>query len=183
MRTVQPIRDKKKIDIMKTLLREKDEKYYILFRVGINVGLRVSDILSLKVSDVHERSHVTIVEKKTGKTRRFLIPNSLQKEIAEFIRTNNMEDDEYLIQSRKGFNKPITRVQAYRVLNDIAKQIGLDEVGTHTMRKTFGYHHYQANKDVAILQSIFGHAAPSICMLYIGITDDMKDNSLKGFDL
>ena len=94
-----------------------------------------------------------------------------------------MEDEEYLIQSRKGDNKPITRIQAYRVLNEIAKQIGLDEVGTHTMRKTFGYHHYQANKDVAVLQSIFGHAAPSISLLYIGITDDMKDNSLKGFDL
>ena len=89
MKTVQPIRDKKKIDIMKTLLREKDEKYYILFRIGINVGLRVSDILSLKVSDVRERSHVTIIEKKTGKTRRFLIPNSLQKEIAAFIKKNN----------------------------------------------------------------------------------------------
>ena len=94
-----------------------------------------------------------------------------------------MADEEYLIQSRKGDNKPITRIQAYRVLNEIAKQIGLDEVGTHTMRKTFGYHHYQSNKDVAILQSIFGHSSPSICLRYIGITDDMKDNSLKGFDL
>ena len=183
MKTVQPIRDKKKIAIMKTLLKEKGDKYYILFRIGINVGLRVSDILLLKVSDVRAKTHVTIVEKKTGKVRRFLIPNSLQKEIAEFIRSNNMEDEEFLIQSRKGDNKPITRIQAYRVLNEIAKQIGLDEVGTHTMRKTFGYHHYQANKDVAILQSIFGHAAPSISLLYIGITDDMKDNSLKGFDL
>lgn len=183
MKTVQPIRDKKKIDIMKTLLREKDEKYYILFRIGINVGLRVSDILSLKVSDVRERSHVTIVEKKTGKTRRFLIPNSLQKEIAAFIKKNNMEDDYFLIQSRKGYNKPISRVQAYRVLHEIGEQIGLDEVGTHTMRKTMGYFHYQRNKDVAILQQIFNHAAPSICLRYIGITDDMKDNSLKGFDL
>ena len=50
MKTVQPIRDKKKIAIMKTLLREKGDKYYILFRIGINVGLRVSDILLLKVS-------------------------------------------------------------------------------------------------------------------------------------
>ena len=183
MKTVQPIRDKKKIAIMKTLLREKGEKYYILFRVGINVGLRVSDILSLIISDLRERKHVTIIEKKTGKTRRFLIPNSLQKEIATFIEKNNMKDEDYLIQSRKGDNKPITRIQAYRVLNEIAKQIGLDEVGTHTMRKTFGYHHYQANKDVAILQSIFGHSYPSICLRYIGITDDMKDNSLKGFDL
>ena len=83
---------------------KKGDKYYILFRIGINVGLRVSDILLLKVSDVRAKTHVTIVEKKTGKVRRFLIPNSLQKEIAEFIRTYNTADEEYWIQSRKGDN-------------------------------------------------------------------------------
>ena len=154
-----------------------------MFRIGINVGLRVSDIISLKVGSIRAKAHVTIIEKKTGKTKRFLIPNSLQKEIAEFIKTNNLEDEDFLIQSRKGDNQPISRVQAYRVLNETAKQIGLDEIGTHTMRKTFGYHHYQTNKDIAILQEIFNHSAPSITLRYIGITDDMKDQSLKGFDL
>ena len=183
MKTVQPIREKKKISIMKTLLKEKGDKYYLMFRIGINVGLRVSDIISLKVGSIRAKAHVTIIEKKTGKTKRFLIPNSLQKEIAEFIKTNNLEDEDFLIQSRKGDNQPISRVQAYRVLNETAKQIGLDEIGTHTMRKTFGYHHYQTNKDIAILQEIFNHSSPSITLRYIGITDDMKDQSLKGFDL
>lgn len=183
MKTVQPIREKKKISIMKTLLKEKGDKYYLMFRIGINVGLRVSDIISLKVGSIRAKAHVTIIEKKTGKTKRFLIPNSLQKEIAEFIKTNNLEDEDFLIQSRKGDNQPISRIQAYRVLNETAKQIGLDEIGTHTMRKTFGYHHYQTNKDIAILQEIFNHSAPSITLRYIGITDDMKDQSLKGFDL
>lgn len=183
MKTVQPIREKKKISIMKTLLKEKGDKYYLMFRIGINVGLRVSDIISLKVGSIRAKAHVTIIEKKTGKTKRFLIPNSLQKEIAEFIKTNNLEDEDFLIQSRKGDNQPISRIQAYRVLNDTAKQIGLEEIGTHTMRKTFGYHHYQTNKDIAILQEIFNHSAPSITLRYIGITDDMKDQSLKGFDL
>lgn len=183
MKTVQPIRDKKKINAIKTLLKERNEKYYIMFRIGINVGLRVSDILSLKVEDVRNKEHITITEQKTNKTKRFLIPETLKKEIAAFINANNLCDDDYLIQSRKGKNKPITRIQAYRVLNEIATQIGLDEIGTHSLRKTFGYHHYQLNKDVAILQDIFNHSAPSITLRYIGITDDMKDNSLKDFDL
>ena len=51
---------------MKTILKAKDEKYYIMFLIGINVGLRVSDILTLKVSDVLDRSHIHIVEKKYG---------------------------------------------------------------------------------------------------------------------
>lgn len=183
MNTVQPIRDTKKINAMKTLLKAKDEKYYIMFRIGINVGLRVSDILKLKVSDVRNKDHATITEQKTNKTKRFLIPTSLQKELAKYIKDNNMADGDYLIQSRKGDNKPISRIQAYRVLNDVAEQLGLEEVGTHTMRKTFGYHHYKKNHDVAILQDIFNHSAPSITLRYIGITDDEKDNSLKDFDL
>lgn len=183
MKTVQPIRDKKKIEAMKTLLKAKNEKYYIMFRIGINVGLRVSDILTLKVGDVRAKDHVTIIEHKTGKIKRFLMPKALQKEISIYIKESRMEDEEYLIQSRKGDNKPITRIQAYRVLNDIADQIGLEEVGTHTMRKTFGYWHYKQNKDVAILQDVFNHSAPSITLRYIGITDDIKDNSLKDFDL
>ena len=66
-----------------------------MFRIGINVGLRVSDIISLKVGSIRAKAHVTIIEKKTGKTKRFLIPNSLQKEIAEFIKTNNLEDEDF----------------------------------------------------------------------------------------
>ena len=64
---MQPIRDKKKIQTMKTVLKAKDEKYYIMFLIGINVGLRISDILTLKVSDVRDRTHINIVEKKLAR--------------------------------------------------------------------------------------------------------------------
>lgn len=67
MNYVQPIRDKKKIQTMKTVLKAKDEKYYIMFLIGINVGLRVSDILTLKVSDVKDRTHINIIEKKQAR--------------------------------------------------------------------------------------------------------------------
>ena len=69
-------------------------------------------------------------------------------------------------------------------MNDVAKAIGIkDAIGTHTLRKTFGYHHYQQFKDVAVLQEIFNHSAPSITLKYIGINDDVKDNTLDDFDL
>ncbi|MGL5480083.1 MAG: site-specific integrase, partial [Clostridium sp.] len=53
----------------------------------------------------------------------------------------------------------------------------------HTMRKTFGYFHYNQFKDIAILQDIFNHSAPSITLRYIGITDDMKDKTIENFYL
>ncbi len=70
MNMVQPIRDPKQIKAMKELLKTKNDKYYIMFIIGINIGLRISDILLLKVSDIKEKTHVTIIEKKTKKTKR-----------------------------------------------------------------------------------------------------------------
>lgn len=183
MNTVQPIRSQEDISKVKEELKNINDKYYIMFVIGINTGLRVSDILTLKVSDIKNKSHIIIVEQKTKKNKRFLINSKLQKEIITFIKEQDLSDDMYLIQSRKGTNNPITRVQAYRVLNQAASAIGLEEIGTHTMRKTFGYWHYKQNKDVAILQEIFNHSSPSITLRYIGINDDIKDETIKNFYL
>lgn len=140
MKTVQPIRDKNKIDEMKTELKKQGTRDYLLFVTGINVGLRVSDLRVLKVSDILNddrtpKSHITIIEKKTGKIKKFKINDSLSREFIEYTKSMKMND--YLFYSRKGVNKPITRVQVYRILNAVAKKIDLEEIGTHTLRKTF----------------------------------------------
>lgn len=181
MKLVQPIRDQKIIEQFKIETMKKDYKYYMMFVIGINTGLRISDILTLTVADVKGKTHITIQEKKTKKNKRFLINKKLRSEIDKYI--DGMEQEEYLFQSRKGNNKPITRIQAYRILNEIADKLSVDEVGTHTLRKTFGYWHYQRHKDVATLQDIFNHSAPSITLKYIGITDDMIDLTIEDFYL
>ena len=180
---VQPIRDKKKIQTMKTVLKANDEKYYIMFLIGINVGLRISDILTLKVSDVRDRTHVNIVEKKTGKTKRFLLNPQMQAELTEYIDKFNLADDHYLIRSRKGDNQPIKRDRAYKILNEAAHEIGLGEIGTHSMRKTFGYWHYQKYKDIALLQHLFNHANSAVTLRYIGVDQDIMDQSVSDFFL
>ena len=179
MKEVQPIRDKEIIAKFKFELLHKSYRDYMLFVVGINTGLRISDILPLRVSDV-SGSHIVIKEKKTGKNKRFKINSSLRNEIDKY--TSNMSDDDYLFPSRKG-DKSITRVQAYRILNEVAETLGIPEIGTHTLRKTFGYWHYKQYKDVAILQEIFNHSAPSVTLRYIGITADLVDKTIDDFYL
>lgn len=181
MKTVQPIRDKQTIELMKNELLKNGYRDYMMFVLGINTGLRISDILELKVSDVKDKSHITITEKKTNKDKRFLINSQLRADIDKYI--VGMQDWEYLFQSRKGDNKPISRVQAYRVLNKVAEKLGVEEIGTHTLRKTFGYFHYQINKDVALLQELFNHSAPSVTLRYIGINQDVMDKTIEGFYL
>ena len=183
MKTVQPIRDAQIISQVKQRLQDRGAKYYIMFVIGLNTGLRIGDILNLTAADVKDKSHVTINEKKTGKYKRFLINGQLKKEIDGYIECANLAGGDYIVASRKGDNRPISRVQAYRVLNDVAQELNLSEIGTHTMRKTFGYWHYRQFKDVALLQDIFNHSAPSVTLRYIGINDDTKDNTLKDFFL
>lgn len=85
-------------------------------------------------------SHISTREKKTGKQKRIQLTPALKRELRWYI--NVREDNEYLIKSREGKNKPIGCSMAYKILRSTAVEFGLDEIGTHTLRKTFGYHMY-----------------------------------------
>jgi integrase len=186
MNFVQPIRDKEKLEEMKEELKKKGTRNYIMFYTGINTGLRVSDIIKLNYNDIRDlngnmKSHITIIEKKTGKMKKFPIYNGLYSELEKY--TRNMKPSEYLFKSQMGNNKHITTTQAYRIIVNAGKNICLTEIGTHTMRKTFGYWHYQQYHDVAMLQTIFNHSSPSITLKYIGINQDEIDKSYRDFSL
>lgn len=172
MEFVQPIRDKNQLEIIKKGLKERNERDYVMFMVGINAGLRISDILQLHVRDV-KGEHIKIKEMKTGKTRRTIINRKLRKALDDYIK--DKPDEEVLIKSRQGTNKAIDRSTAYKILKEAAREVGLTEIGTHTMRKTFGYHFYQRDKDVVALQKILNHNKASTTLLYIGVEQDYLD--------
>ncbi len=178
---VEPIRDLNKIEEIKKYLLNRSYRDYFLFTFGINSGLRISDILSLRVDDVKYSSKFIVRERKTGNKRKIIISDKLRSEIESY--TKGKKDNEYLFPSQKG-NKPITRVQAWHIIHYAAKTCGIKgNIGTHTLRKTFGYHFYQQSKDVAMLQYIFGHSSPSITLRYIGINDEMVEEALRRFSL
>lgn len=185
---VQPLRTKEEIQNMILALRrgngaypkrpEIAERDVLLFLIGINTGLRVNDLVRLKVKDVKKDTFL-IREGKTRKQREINV-SMLRKEIDSFI--EGKADDEYLFKSQKG-SKHISTTQAYRILAEAGKYAGYDYIGTHTMRKTFGYHHYKQFKDVAILQEIFNHESPSVTRRYIGIRQDEINDTLSNFRL
>ena len=182
MKYVQPIRDKNKIEEIKSYLKQNGSRDLLLFTMGINTGLRISDLLKLKVIDVRNKSHVEIKEQKTGKIKRFPLLGNLQSMLDEY--TKGKLDNEFLFRSREGANRPITRVMAYLIINEACQKAEItDSIGTHTLRKTFGYHHHQQFHDVAILQYLLNHSSPSITLRYIGITQDNVENTLQQFEL
>ena len=152
----------------------------MIFLIGINCGLRISDILNLNVGDVKNKIYIDIIEKKTKKPKRFPINTKLKPLFEKF--TKGRCDKEPLFLSI--FNNRLERVGAYYIITDVCKKAGLEEkIGTHTMRKTFGYHHYKKFKDIAMLQKIFNHSTPQITLRYIGIEQEEIYQSYSNFIL
>lgn len=170
MKEVEPIRDKGKLHDILDYLKKENERNYMIFLLGIYTALRISDILSLQVRQVRNKEEIRLNEQKTKKSKVIKINRILKKELEEYVK--GKEDYEYLIPNNRNKNEPITRQQAYNIVKTTCKKFGIKNVGTHSLRKTFGYHYYNETKDIALLQNIFNHSEPSITLRYIGINQD-----------
>ena len=184
---VEPIKSKKDIEAVEKFLEMHNKRNRLIFALGINTGLRVSDILGLNVEDVEGKNYVEIREKKTGKYKRFPLNSKLKALIKEYLSVErskkySLSETEPLFIGKKHCR--LDRSQVYRFLNDACKQIGITaNVGTHTMRKSFGYHFYKQYNDVALLQKILNHSSPAITLRYIGIAQEEIDLSYNNFEL
>lgn len=177
---VEPIRDKDLIKDCMTYLNYKNPRNKVLFAIGIYTGLRISDILQLKVSDVYKRNRIEVKQKKTGSYVYIPINKELKKIIKDYVEYKELKPYDYLIKSRQGHNKPLSRNQAYNILNDMADYFKIDSVGTHTMRKTAGYNLYNiSDKDVGLVMQVLGQKDPGSTLRYIGVTDLDIDKSMR----
>ncbi len=180
MNIVQPIRKKSDLKKVERILKKQGLRDLLIFLIGTNCGLRISDILNLNVGNVRNRDYINIIEKKTGKYKRFPINSKLKPLLDKF--TQDRPADEPLFLSC--FKNRMERTQCYRIVRDACKAAGIEyKIGTHTLRKTFGYHHYKKFKDVALLQKIFNHSSPQITLRYISIEQEEIDESYNNFIL
>ena len=179
MNFVEPIRDKTTVKDIGDYLKEVHEKYYIMYMIGIYSGLRISDILKLKVRDIRGKSDIKLREKKTGKEKLFPVNAELSKAIAAYCQ--DKKDYEYVVPSARARNKAVSREYAYRVIHEAGKQFDLDNLGTHTMRKTFGYHFYLQTHNIVLLMRIFNHSDQSKTLRYIGIEQSTINDAMKKF--
>ncbi len=187
---VQPIRDTKKIDAMKSIMKgESNYRDLLLFVLGINTGLRISDILALKWESfitgggrlLKTGDQLNVVEIKTKKVKSFVINRSVAEALKLYHDSlANVNPDDPVFSSRKtddGSLQPITRIAAWQMLNRYANMVGLnDGIGTHTLRKTFGYHLYKKGVALEYIQKMLNHSSPAITLRYIGITQEQLNN-------
>lgn len=173
MNEVQPIKNKRDIERIKKALAS-NPRNLLLFIIGINTALRISDILTLRIRDISD-THLTITEKKTGKRRRFIINEAIRSAFRDLM-PNDASPNDWLFPSRKG-SKPIGRVQAWRILNKAAEDVGVNiPIGTHSLRKTFAYHAYNSGVALPLLMRILNHSSQRETLRYIGIESEQIDD-------
>lgn len=180
MNTVEPIRDLKKIDaVKKYLLGAGKIRDYALFVVGINTGLRISDLLNLKWQDVLTekkkfKNSIYIREEKTGKEKIFPINESTKKALKRlFDSLSDLDYNHPIFLSRQGKYERISRHSAYRVIHNACKAVGVPgKIGTHTLRKTWGYWAWKNGVPLPIIMEVLNHSSISVTKRYLGITQD-----------
>ncbi|AID45455.1 Phage protein site-specific recombinase, phage integrase family [Candidatus Arthromitus sp. SFB-mouse-NL] len=175
MNYTEPIRDKELLGGIARYLKSNNKRDYVLFSLAVYSGLRITDILNLKVRDVKNKNEFILVEKKTGKRKTLNINPNLQNILKSFIK--NRDDREYIISYRDNGENPISRARAFQIIKSCGDRFDL-RISPHSLRKTFGYFHYKTNKDIIILQKIFNHSHTDITFRYIGVNSETIKKSI-----
>lgn len=176
---VEPIRDKKAIQTIKKLLADKPRDL-ALFVVGINTNLRASDLVQLTAGQVRHCTasgcEITLKERKTGKPRRITLNKAAVEAIQNLLKAEDLADHEPLFRSQRKGKLEVSSV--HRLVKGWCRQINLKgNYGSHSLRKTFGYHARQAGIDLPTLMVLFNHASQKQTMAYLGIQPEEIKNA------
>jgi integrase len=180
MAATDPIRDLKQLhQLAEYWFKLGNFRNYVLIVLGVHFALRISDLLRLKWDDVYDgkrlryRSHITLTEKKTGKQKTI----ALKRKVIVALRLYfPYKRGEYIFASNRKDEKPISRVQAWRIIRVAAEAIkAVVCIACHSLRKTFGYFACKMGALPVVLMDIFNHSSFEITRRYLGITQDERD--------
>ncbi len=181
MKFVDPIKDLNQIKKLHAYFRTQSERDYLFLVLGLNTTLRISDLLSIRVSNLLNRKgivkeHLELKERKTGKRRRIFINSGLRDMISSYIIENDLKSKNFIFFSEHDKRKHIDRIRAWRILKKAAKECGIKEnIGTHSLRKTFAYQAYLETKDIALIMKELNHSSLENTKRYLGLTQDKLD--------
>lgn len=197
MNFVEPIRDPRKIAQIKNVLKGAGRyRDLLLFVVGINTALRISDLLKLQSRDFFTsegdiKPRFWLKESKRGKRREVEINDSMREILAFYLNAYSamtQNPNFYVFFSTRAgdynHSKPLSRTQAWKLIADICKDVGLSgNFGTHTLRKTWGYHARKQGEDLATIMHMLNHSNLATTKRYLGITDDELRDVAKRLNL
>lgn len=179
--TTEPIRDRRRVNEILSYMKGSNYRNYVMAKIQLNTGLRISDVLKLKVKDfiqpdLRYREYITLHEKKTSKEKKIAINKALKDIIKDYILKYDLTYNSYLFPSPKKKNAPISRTQAHRIYENVAKALHLDNFNSHSLRKTWGYFAYKETQNIALLMDVYNHSSAEMTLRYIGINQDDKNS-------
>lgn len=184
--TVYAIKDKEKLKLILNDLSRYNSKIgkrrYLLFACGVYTGLRIGDILKLRVGDLLNDDILRIREEKTGKLNQLPINDELKRIARKELK--HLPKSQLIFLSSHGTGKPITRQTAYKDIVKVCRDNNINYcVGGHTLRKTFGYMFYKMSGDISMLMLWFKHSNLNVTKRYIGIDLDEQQQAIKKFKI
>lgn len=153
--------------------------YADIWQFGLQVALRISDLLQITMADAIN-GQLKVIEGKTGKARTIQLNEKARHIVATRIQSN--PDAIYLfeVNSNRAQGKPVSRISVAKAFKAVGDEIGI-RLGTHSMRKTRGWVMHQAGVSIEMICKVLNHSSPAITMHYLGITQSEIDSTYDQF--
>ncbi|MHA8109937.1 tyrosine-type recombinase/integrase [Lactobacillaceae bacterium Melli_B4] len=185
---VRPIKDLDTLErVQDTLLNNFTfgRRNYTIFQVGKATLLRVSDVLNLKYNDIFDeddevKRSAYVRDKKTGKTHHIYL-NPVADDLYKYQRwlKKNKIESRWLFPNSRDMNRSVTTTQFYRVMMKTGNLLGVNYLGTHTMRKTGAYMVYkQSNFNIGLVMKLLNHSTASMTLHYLGLEEASLESAL-----
>ena len=186
MAEVQAIKDLDTVKLISYLLEKRCSKQMShIWNIGLNLALRISDLLSVKFTDI-QNDRLIIFESKTGK----LAEIKLNQKALAFIHEVRVTHPNHVYlfqsyrnqQSKSSITRPLSRRAVTRAFALVGEELNL-KLGTHSMRKTRGYHLYHKTQDIVRVMKMLRHSSEATTLRYIGITQEEIDKDFEELEL
>jgi len=169
-----------KEETIQVLSSIKNPKHKLMIILMYSSGLRVSELVNLKLKDLQlEKNFGWVRGGKGNKDRLFIIAKKLKKELTDYIKENNIND--WLFPGQKNYH--ISTQSIYLIVKHAAKKAKIQKrVHPHTMRHSFSTHLVENGYDVASIQYLLGHKSPETTMIYLHMASPKMINVESPYD-